>query len=68
MDNLQRFITILTLLKNDGSTGLSAIATKTCKICRQKAVYFTDAAAEFEYSVSGICQACQDKYFRGANQ
>ena len=67
MDNLETLISILTKVKNDGSNGLSAIATNTCKICKERAIGFRDSMSEFEYSVSGICQTCQDKYFRGIN-
>jgi len=67
MDELETFISILTILENDGIKGLAAIATNTCKICKENAPYFRDPVSEFEYSVSGICQACQDKYFRGSD-
>ena len=40
-----------------------ARATKTCKICGGRARWFRDAASEFEYKISAICQDCQDRYF-----
>ena len=65
MDELEDFISKLSMLKNNGAKGFSAIATKTCKICKEKAIGFRDSVSEFEYSVSGICQTCQDKYIHG---
>jgi len=65
MDNLDRFINILSILKKGGSAGFSAIASRSCKICQQNIIAFRDSMSEFEYSVSGICQTCQDKYIYG---
>lgn len=68
MNELDRFVSILSLLKKGGCSGFSSIASKTCKICRQRVIGFRNAVSEFEYSVSGICQTCQDKYIYRKNE
>lgn len=45
-----------------------AKTNQTCKICDGPAVCFRDAVSAFEYSVSAICQECQDKYLHAANR
>jgi hypothetical protein len=34
-----------------------------CKICDQPAYFFRTPFSELEYSISAICQACQDYYY-----
>ena len=36
-----------------------------CTWCEEKAVVFKNALSEKEYSISGLCQSCQDKTFGG---
>ena len=36
---------------------------KTCVICGGKATTFKNAISEKEYTLSGMCQCCQDKIF-----
>ncbi|MFZ1202495.1 MAG: hypothetical protein WAO07_20195 [Desulfobacterales bacterium] len=45
-----------------------ARAARTCKICARPADDFRDKASAFEYTVSAICQNCQDKYLYAANR
>jgi len=45
-----------------------AKTTQTCKICGNPALGFRDAVSAFEYSVSAICQECQDKYLCADNR
>ncbi len=40
-----------------------AKATNTCKICERPATRFRDTLSSCEYSISAICQNCQDIYF-----
>jgi hypothetical protein len=40
-----------------------AKANGICKICGEPANYFCSPRAELEYSISMICQSCQDYYF-----
>ncbi len=42
----------------------NAKAANTCIICMKPAVVFRNALARLEYECSGICQRCQDIYFR----
>ena len=35
----------------------------TCVICKGPAVSFSDHLSAKEYSISGMCQVCQDKVF-----
>jgi len=44
----------------------SAKATETCILCSERAVLFRSASSQLEYSVSGLCQECQDRLFEGA--
>ncbi|MGD8703183.1 MAG: hypothetical protein PVG51_12820 [Desulfosarcina sp.] len=62
MDKVQELINVL------GEKEVIARATiakerRSCKICEQPAVGFRSPRAELEYSISSICQACQDYYF-----
>lgn len=40
-----------------------AKAHQTCIICGRPAVKFRDPSARFEYTVSALCQECQDQLF-----
>ena len=40
-----------------------AKANRICKICGEQANYFSTPRAELEYSISCICESCQDYYF-----
>ena len=41
----------------------TAKETRTCKICGEPADHFRSPFSELEYSISSICQACQDYYY-----
>jgi hypothetical protein len=43
--------------------GHAARAQGTCKICGKPATSFRTPFSELEYSISSICQACQDYYY-----
>jgi hypothetical protein len=45
------------------SRSYSAKLNRTCKICGKPARSFRTPFSKLEYSISSICQACQD-YFR----
>jgi hypothetical protein len=45
-----------------------AKTTQTCKICGCPALRFRDSVSSFEYTVSAICQECQDKYLYAADR
>jgi len=40
-----------------------AKADRICKICGEPSTSFSTPGAELEYSLSMICQSCQDYYF-----
>lgn len=42
-----------------------AKATGSCIICGRPAKKFRDAAAKLEYSISALCQNCQEEYLNG---
>lgn len=41
----------------------SSIEQDICVWCGNSAVEFTDELSRKEYSISGLCQKCQDKMF-----
>ena len=56
MENLQdeNYRTIYQAAKN----------RRICIICKQPAGIFRDQSARLEYSISAICQQCQDSLFQ----
>ena len=44
---------------------LETIAKGQCPFCKQAIGEFRDALSRKEYSISGLCQKCQDKIFGG---
>lgn len=46
-----------------GISRVEAIKSDTCVTCRGEAAEFRDALSIHEYSISGMCQECQDKTF-----
>ena len=64
MERLQELIDVL----DDESVVLrsqSARGRNICKICGRPAKGFRTPFARLEYSISCICQQCQDYYFLG---
>ena len=45
----------------------TAKGNRVCKICGKSAVIFLTDRAELEYSISSICQSCQDYYLSDYN-
>ena len=43
------------------------IASKECMTCNNANVIFKDALSEKEYTISGMCQECQDYAFNPKN-
>lgn len=39
--------------------------SKTCILCNMPANGFRDKSAELEYSISALCQTCQDTLYKG---
>ena len=40
-----------------------AFPSQTCVMCKGPATEFTDALSKKEYTLSGMCQKCQDNFF-----
>ena len=48
-----------------GRTRSEAIAKNICVQCGRYAIPFLDAVSIREYTISGLCQRCQDSIFGG---
>ncbi len=46
-----------------GRTRTGSICSDTCVVCGENATDFKDALSKKEYTISGMCQKCQDKTF-----
>jgi hypothetical protein len=44
----------------------TAIEGNTCTFCRKEAVEFEDDLSRKEYTISGLCQSCQNEVFKEA--
>jgi hypothetical protein len=63
---MQKFEELLAIFRSPDYRArfLQAKATSTCVFCGKPAQLFRDTPASFEYTISALCQDCQDKYFR----
>tara|TARA_Y100000004_G_scaffold191989_1_gene251756 strand:+ start:243 stop:443 length:201 start_codon:yes stop_codon:yes gene_type:complete len=41
----------------------SYIMANVCTLCSKPATEFKDALSEKEFTISGMCQSCQDSFF-----
>jgi hypothetical protein len=41
----------------------ACIESNLCVSCNRPALIFTDALSEKEFTISGLCQSCQDEVF-----
>ena len=57
---IDKFLTSIT-----GVDRKETIRANKCVTCGAGIVKFKDALSEKEYSISGMCQDCQDKMFPG---
>jgi hypothetical protein len=62
MDRVQELISVLSDNDVIKRTPI-AKAHQCCKICGKPAKSFKTELSALEYSISGICQSCQDYYF-----
>ena len=46
-----------------GIDRVGSISDNKCVSCKKDAAEFTDALSQKEYSISGLCQSCQDQVF-----
>ncbi len=42
---------------------IASIEADTCSECGEPAVEFTDELSRREFTISGMCQKCQDNFF-----
>jgi hypothetical protein len=68
--NMERLEELIRILSEPEMRARHSIAktTQTCKICGGPALCFRDTVSSFEYTVSAICQECQDKYLYADNR
>ena len=64
MTKLQTLLDLFSGPKYKGSYA-TAKATATCILCGEPAREFGDAFGKLEYSVSALCQRCQEECFNG---
>ena len=60
--NIKVFID-LNAHKMFGRTRTGSIQSNICVVCGKKVTGFKDRLSEKEYTISGMCQECQDKTF-----
>lgn len=46
-----------------GGNRIDSIIRDTCVFCKSPATEFKDELSKKEFSISGICQTCQDEIF-----
>uniref|UniRef100_A0A6H2A484 Uncharacterized protein n=1 Tax=viral metagenome TaxID=1070528 RepID=A0A6H2A484_9ZZZZ len=54
---------ILDSMLPPGHTRKADIEANICVDCHKSATVFNDALSEKEYTISGLCQSCQDEVF-----
>ena len=57
---------ILGTISGASSSRTTAILEDVCAICGGSAEFFRDALSEKEYTISGLCQRCQDDMFNSS--
>lgn len=60
----QLLSTILGAIPGAQSSREDAIRSDTCATCGGSATDFRDTLSEKEYTISGMCQRCQDDVFQ----
>jgi hypothetical protein len=51
------------LSKLTGVSRVGAVAEASCVMCKGEASSFRDSLSKKEYTISGLCQGCQDDFF-----
>lgn len=62
IDNLLKSVLGISLLGEENPRR-NAIENAVCVFCHEPATTFKDALSEKEFTISGICQICQDELF-----
>ena len=60
--HIEELLTLLT-----GVSRVGAVAEASCATCKGEATSFRDSLSKKEYTISGMCQSCQDKAYGEAN-
>lgn len=55
---IENFLSLMT-----GKNRIEVIEDQRCTTCNGQATHFRDALSEREYTISGMCQECQDSVF-----
>jgi len=62
MNSMESFKDVVSL-NVFGRSRILAIAGAQCVSCGRSATEFRDKVSHKEYSISGLCQKCQDRFF-----
>tara|TARA_R110002153_G_scaffold200886_2_gene354204 strand:+ start:354 stop:611 length:258 start_codon:yes stop_codon:yes gene_type:complete len=60
---MNEFLEIFSKKMSEGVGRAASIARNTCTTCKGDASTFTDELSEKEFTISGMCQTCQDEIF-----
>ena len=52
-----------TKVGNNKNNRTSSISNRSCVFCNKKDLKFTNKLSAKEFSISGICETCQDDFF-----
>lgn len=58
----------LQVLNPSGRNVTESVQLDVCSSCGNPALDFTDALSRKEYSISGLCQKCQDEFFNSLEE
>jgi hypothetical protein len=64
-DEMNAFLEQFSKAMFGGIGRAASIARNTCVICKGDASSFKDELSEKEFTISGMCQTCQDETFEG---
>ena len=62
-DEMNRFLERFSKAMFGGVSRAASIAQNTCVTCKGDASTFTNELSEKEFTVSGMCQTCQNEIF-----
>ena len=60
--------TFLQKLNPSGRNVTESVKSDICSSCGKSAVEFKDVISRKEYSISGLCQKCQDDFFNSEEE
>tara|TARA_R100000963_G_scaffold29030_1_gene20149 strand:- start:506 stop:727 length:222 start_codon:yes stop_codon:yes gene_type:complete len=62
-DEMNAFLEQFSKAMFGGVSRAASIARNTCTTCKGDASTFTDELSEKEFTISGMCQTCQNEMF-----